>query len=165
MAAPLQPVPAVLPSIPRAAQHEPSQVERANRAAEVAPPEEIERRRAIAMRIRERIAAGPNAVAPPVVGGGVLAEGDPHPVYEENGQLRGVELQNVEPDGLYARLGLREGDVVQSVNGVEIADSGALLQEIVAADTLDVAVEHEDGTQGQVSWTIEQILDELKQLQ
>jgi hypothetical protein len=158
-----EPPPALAPSqaapvVPPAAS-EPRRLE-----LEHPDPEEIERRRAAAARIRKWIEAGPNATGPPIVGSGVLAEGDPHPVYE-NGELLGVELQNLRPDGLYVRLGLRDGDLVQSVNGVGLAESGALLQEIVGSQTIELSVEHVDGTQDRISLPREQILEELKILE
>jgi hypothetical protein len=147
------------PSQAAPAASEPRRLE-PDREAEDPDPEEIERRRAAAARIRKLIEAGPNATGPPV-GGGVLAEGDPHPVYE-NGELLGVELQNLRPDGLYAHLGLRDGDLVRSINGVGLAESGALLQEIAGSQAIELSVEHEDGTQDLISVPIEQILEELK---
>jgi hypothetical protein len=125
--------------------------------------EEIERRRAAAARIRKWIEAGPNATDPPI-GGGLLAEGDPHPVYE-NGELLGVELQNLRPDGFYTRLGLREGDLVQSINGIGLGDSGALLQEIAGSRTIELSIERVDGSQDRISVPREQLLEGLKSLE
>jgi hypothetical protein len=125
--------------------------------------EEIERRRAAAARIRKWIEAGPDATGPPIAGG-LLAEGDPHPV-SENGELLGVELQNLRPDGFYARLGLREGDLVQSINGIGLAESGALLQEIAGSQSLELSIERSDGTQEQISVPRQQFREGLKSLE
>jgi len=125
--------------------------------------EELERRRAAAARIQKLIEAGPHATGP-AIAGGLLAEGDPQPIYE-NGELRGIELQHLRPDGLYTRLGLREGDLVQSINGIQLDASGALLREIARSRTLELAVERSDGTQERISVPREQIIEGLKRLE
>jgi hypothetical protein len=125
--------------------------------------EEIERRRAIAARIRKWIEAGPDATGPPS-GSGLFAEGAPLPIYE-NGELLGVELRDLRPDGFYARLGLRDGDLVQSINGIALADSDALLQEIAGSQTFEVSVERSDGTRDQISLQRAQVLEGLKSLE
>lgn len=125
--------------------------------------EELERRRAAAARLRARIAAGPEASGP-VVATGLLAEADPRPVYED-GELLGIELQNVRPDGLFARLGLREGDLVQSINGAPLDESGALLREIIGSPQVVLQVEQMDGTQRDVTVPRQQILEGLQSLE
>lgn len=140
-------------------------------AAEGPDAEEIARRRAMAARLRKLIEEGKDALEPPVVGG-LLAEGEPAPVYE-NGELLGVELQNVRPNGFYAQLGLREGDLVQSINGVglqsindmELDASGKLLAEFVSSPRIELQVERSDGTQGVIAVTREEIIQRLMQLE
>jgi hypothetical protein len=69
----------------------------------------------MAERLRALIEKGPDAKGA-VADGGLLAEGKPEPVYRD-GELAGIALRNVPPDSFYAGLGLREGDVVSSING------------------------------------------------
>ena len=152
---------------------EPDRVASSDPAPGVGGPdaEEIARRREMASRIRKLIAEGKDALEPPVTGG-VLAEGDPSPVYE-NGELLGVELQNLRPGGFYARLGLRDGDLVQSINGVglqsindmELDASGKLLEEFVSSPRVELQVERSDGTQGVIAVTREEIIQRLIQLE
>jgi hypothetical protein len=167
--APAQPAPALTAPQPTPepappAAKPPREMRRLEPAPEADHPgwEEIERRHTQAARIRRLIEAGPDATGP-ATGGGLLAEGDPHPVYE-NGELRGVELNNLKPDGLYVRLGLREGDLVQSVNGIGLEDGAAVVEEVATAPALDVAVERTDGTQDHIAVLREQILEALAAL-
>jgi len=128
--------------------------------------EEIERRRQTAERLREWIAAGPRATGPALFGG-LLAEGETVPVYAD-GELRGIELQNVRPDGFYARLGLREGDLVESINGVtfDAPDaSGALLRELARSPQIELSVERSDGTPERITVPRQQLLDGLQALE
>jgi hypothetical protein len=125
--------------------------------------EELERRRAAAARLRKLIEAGPGATEP-AIAGGLLAEAEPHPVYE-NGELLGIELQNLRPDGFYARLGLREGDLVQSINGVGLDASGELVSEFIRSPQIELSVERSDGTQDSISVPREQIIEELLELE
>lgn len=151
---------------------EPDRVSQSDPAPLVGGPdaEEIARRREMAARLRKLIAEGKDALEPPT-GGGLLAEGVPSPVYE-NGELLGVELQNLRPDGFYARLGLRDGDLVQSINGVGLQSiddmaldaSGKLLEEFVRSPNIELQVERSDGTQGVIAVPREQIVQGLMQL-
>jgi general secretion pathway protein C len=44
-----------------------------------------------------------------------------------DGRPAGFKLFRIKEDSLFARLGLRDGDVVRRINGTEIADPSALL--------------------------------------
>jgi type II secretory pathway component PulC len=128
--------------------------------------EEIEHRRGISQRIRQWIEAGPEATETAVVGG-LLAEGDPVPVYSD-GTLTGLELQNIRPDGLYARMGLRDGDRVGAINGVAIGSpdaGGELLRALVEAPAIELSVERSDGTPAEIVLPRDQLLDELRALE
>jgi type II secretion system protein C len=128
--------------------------------------EEIESRRDMAKRIRERIEAGPQATEMALVGG-LLAEGDPVPVYSD-GALTSVELQNVRPDGLYARMGLRDGDRVGAINGVALGSpevGSALLRALTEAPEIELSVERSDGTPTQIKVPREKLLEELLTLE
>ena len=127
--------------------------------------EEIQRRQQMAERIRKLIAAGPDAAGPPMASG-LLAEGSPVPVYRD-GALAGVALQNVPPDGFYARLGLREGDVVASINGVpfDAPDvGGALLGALLGSSEVQLTVER-DGAEQQLPVSRESLLAGLSELE
>jgi general secretion pathway protein C len=47
--------------------------------------------------------------------------------YTVNGKLEGYKIDNITPQSFFDRLGLRVGDVLQRVNGVEIRDPGTML--------------------------------------
>jgi type II secretory pathway component PulC len=126
-------------------------------------PEEIARRHAIAARIRALIEKAPTASDSAEVGG-LLAEGDAHPIYED-GELRGIGLENVRPDGFYAWLGLRDGDLVQSINGTPLDASGALFQQLIASPQVELRVERSDGSQQSISVTRQQIVEGLQQIE
>jgi hypothetical protein len=55
-----------------------------------------------------RSLANPETLSPPVRG---------VPVFQE-GRVRGLRVLSVRPDSLYARLGVRAGDIVLRINGV-----------------------------------------------
>ncbi len=62
------------------------------------------------------------------------------PKWEE-GQLVGMELRDVEAGGLYERIGLSEGDVITSVNGIDLDDASAaskVLPELASAEQLEI---------------------------
>jgi general secretion pathway protein C len=80
---------------------------------------------------------------------GLPAEGEVSPVYEE-GELIGVQLDDLRAGGVYARMGLRNGDIVTAINGISLAEPTAaaeMLAELALSDVLEVDVEHADGTQ------------------
>ena len=126
--------------------------------------EERQRRRETAERIRALIEKGPDATSPPVIEG-VLAEGAPTPVYRD-GELIGVAFQDVPPDGFYAQLGFRDGDVVESINGVPLAApdaAGALLTAVLGSEPIEVTVER-DGAAEQIAVPLERVLEGLRAL-
>ena len=128
-------------------------------------PEERERRRALALRLRALIEEGPRE-APAGDFGGLLGAAEPVPLYRD-GELLGIELRQVAPEGFYARMGLREGDLVQSINDVPF-DSPDLARELVWSLTtgasVELEVERSDGSQERVSLPREQVLGELEAL-
>jgi type II secretion system protein C len=78
--------------------------------------------------------------------GSILSQGRPVPKWE-NGELVGMELRDVEPGGLYEKVGLAEGDIITAVNGIELdnaADASKVLAELSTADSLEI--ETTDGT-------------------
>jgi general secretion pathway protein C len=127
--------------------------------------EERSRRRDLAKEIRERIAGEREAGV--VERGGVLAEGDFTPVYE-NGELVGVHFEGIEPGGFYDRIGLRNGDVVTDINGVSLADPAAaarVLGYVATSDELVVTVRRDDGSQQALAIPTEQIRTAVPQLE
>jgi general secretion pathway protein C len=121
--------------------------------AELAPsPEERERRRELSQRLRE-LTDGEREPPGLRERGGLLAEGDVSPVYED-GELVGVHIAGIRPGGVYERIGLRDGDVLTEINGVSLSDPAAaarVLGYVAASDELRVSVEREDGSQQTLS--------------
>jgi hypothetical protein len=172
-----QPPPGASPVIPDAAASlavapiPPREADPAVNASPVEPLElgweEIQRRQQMATRLRALIEAGPNATGRPAVDGGLLAEGEPVPVYRD-GDLAGIALRNLPPDGFYARLGLREGDVVGSVNGVrfdapEVAST--VLGAVIGGSPLELDVERSDGTRQRIAVPSERVVEGLRALE
>lgn len=107
---------------------------------------EIERRRAMLARLQARIEAGRFEI-PQGDEGGLLDDAEPVPIHRD-GVLTGIELRDVEPEGFYARLGLRDGDRIQSLNGIRFDTpgfAGALVPSLLQSDRLEVEVERADG--------------------
>ena len=108
-------------------------------------PEEREYRRDLSRRLRALTDAGENY--PEVLGegerGGLLAEGEVSPVYED-GMMVGVQFEDIREGGFYDQLGLRNGDVVTDINGVSLADPAAaakVMAEFVASPEISLEVE------------------------
>jgi type II secretory pathway component PulC len=92
------------------------------------------------------------------------ADGDPVPVYSD-GAPTGVELHHVRPGGLYARIGLREGDRVGAINGVALSSSeagSALLRALTESPEIELTVERSDGTPTRITVPREKLPDELR---
>ena len=47
--------------------------------------------------------------------------------YLENGAMKGFRLDFIAPSSFYEKIGLKRGDVLQQVNGVDIRDPGTML--------------------------------------
>lgn len=105
-------------------------------------PEERERRRGMAQRLRDLTDAGPEALAAPERGG-LLAEGDVSPIYED-GEMVGVQFDEIRAGGVYDQIGLRNGDVVTDINGVSLGDPAAaalVLGQFAGSDELSIQVQ------------------------
>lgn len=105
-------------------------------------PEQREYRRDMARRLREITDAGEDYLGRGERTG-LLAEGDVSAVYED-GELVGVRIDNVRADGLYDRFGIRNGDVVTSINGVPLGSPTAMaevLSEVALSDVLKIGVQ------------------------
>jgi general secretion pathway protein C len=123
-----------------------------------------EQRRRLAERVRDLQERGSRGV---VFRGGLLAEGDALPVYEE-GELVGIQLEAVRPGGFYDQLGLRDGDLVRSVNGVPFGGPGApaeLLAELATSPTLELDVQRGDGSEASIPVSTQRVIQGLKDLE
>jgi general secretion pathway protein C len=59
----------------------------------------------------------------------------------EDGQMIGMELQEIEPGSLYEKVGLKAGDVITSFNGVDLDSAAAgarVLSQFVEADEFNI---------------------------
>jgi type II secretory pathway component PulC len=110
-------------------------------------PEERERRRALAQRVRELTEHGSDALRS--ARGGLLAEGDVRAVYDEDGELVGVHVDGIREGGLYDRIGLHEGDVVTKINGIPVSDDPTAIAQLAAqaasSEVLELTVDPPDG--------------------
>lgn len=136
-------------------------------AAEPPPldPAERERRRDLGERLLALSEAGAD-YEPRTVRGGLAAEALAEPVYED-GQLAGVRLRDVRPGGVYDRAGLRNGDVLTAVNGVEMGGpdtTAKLVAELVSAQELAVDVERAEGGSARVTVPTAELLRDLSAL-
>ncbi len=50
---------------------------------------------------------------------------DLEPAYDDGGQITGVKVGEIEPDGVLSRAGLQADDVIVSLNGIDINSAGA----------------------------------------
>ena len=124
---------------------------------------EIERRRALAERLRERVEAGADRDAVRARGG-LLAEAEIGAVYED-GELVGVRLREIRPGSVYDRAGLRGGDVVTGINGVSVGDESAaanLIAELAGSETLEVSLRRADGSEQTISLPTRDLLGALE---
>jgi len=44
------------------------------------------------------------------------------------GQVKGFSITNITPDSVYSKLGLKDGDIVSSINGIELNDAARAIQ-------------------------------------
>ncbi len=72
--------------------------------------------------------------------GTIFSQGRLLPKWED-GALIGMELRDLEPNSLYEKIGLQEGDVITSVNGITLDDAAAaskLLPELAKGGPLEI---------------------------
>ena len=48
--------------------------------------------------------------------------------YLEGGQIKGFTVTQIVPDSVYSKLGLKNGDVVSNINGIELNDAARAIQ-------------------------------------
>jgi type II secretion system protein C len=107
-----------------------------------ASPEQREYRREMARRIRGIQEAGTDYLDRGERTG-LLAEGEVSAVYVD-GELIGVQIDDVREGGVYDRFGIRNGDVITSINGVGLGAPtamGQVLTDLAVADELQVELE------------------------
>ena len=134
-----------------------------------APSEEtLAYRRDLGRRLRELTDAGEDyRELRPVEGTGLFEEGALRPVYED-GELVGVRLEDLREGGVYDQAGLRDGDLVTSVNGVSLGEPTAtaeVLAGLAFSPELEMAVEREDGSEELLSVPTEAFFDSLTGLE
>lgn len=81
------------------------------------------------------------------------AKAVPHKV---NGNHRGFKIVNIQPGSVYEELGLKEGDVIRSVNGRDIRSPDQAMQaykELRSDDSFRVRV-HRDGQETTLQYTV-----------
>jgi general secretion pathway protein C len=79
------------------------------------------------------------------------------PKYE-NGEMAGVQLNAIQPGSLFEQIGVRNGDVITEVNGIQVTspqDSSRLLQELTQATEFQVEVVGEDGAPRTLSYVVQ----------
>ena len=136
-------------------------------AVRTAPRREIDteekaRRAAMVDRLRARMAAGEGS-GTRVEGDGLFADGRARGHFEE-GRLRAIEIDQIEPGGFYEAIGLEDGDRIVGINGVSIGDpdaAGRIIQELITADTIVADIENDSGDDS-ISIPSDEVLEELR---
>lgn len=59
----------------------------------------------------------------------ILMQAAAVPTYE-NGKLRGFQLWEIEPESVYDVAGLRDGDLITSINGTDLTDVGMTIRQL-----------------------------------
>jgi type II secretory pathway component PulC len=133
--------------------------------------EERIRRRVLATRIRELTDYGlerretPTEEQPRIR---LLAEGSITPVYDDDDELLGVQIRDIEEGGIYDRIGVQEGDLLTSVNGIpfgEPAAAASVVAELTLSDEIDVGVTRPDGSAETLSMPTAELREYLDELE
>jgi type II secretion system protein C len=133
--------------------------------------EERIRQRVLATRIRELTDRGldrhdtPPDERPRI---GLLAEGSITPVYDEDDAFVGVQIGDVEEGGIYDRIGVEDGDVLTSVNGIpfgEPAAAAAVVAELTRSDEIEVGVTRPDGSAEMLTMPTAELREHLAELE
>lgn len=79
------------------------------------------------------------------------------PKYDE-GKMVGVQLNAIKPGSLFEQIGIREGDTITELNGIQITsqqDSATVLRELTSANAFNVTVSGSDGAVRQLSYEVQ----------
>jgi len=79
------------------------------------------------------------------------------PKYDE-GKMVGVQLNAIKPGSLFEQIGIREGDTITELNGIQITsqqDSATVLRELTSANAFNVTVTGNDGAIRQLSYEVQ----------
>jgi len=71
------------------------------------------------------------------------------PAYDEGGQINGVKVGAIEPDGVLSRAGLSPDDVITNLNGIDISSAGAaarVMREMSKCKPMTGSVDGADGS-------------------
>jgi general secretion pathway protein C len=91
----------------------------------------------------------------------ILRQGRLVPQFAEgSSQMVGMELRDIEPGSIYEKVGLNEGDIITSVNGIVLDNAGAVskvLPELASAEQLEI-----ETTSGPITVTQEELSELLE---
>jgi general secretion pathway protein C len=79
------------------------------------------------------------------------------PKYDE-GKMVGVQLNAIKSGSLFEQIGIREGDTITELNGIQITsqqDSATVLRELTSANAFNVTVTGNDGAIRQLSYEVQ----------
>jgi len=79
------------------------------------------------------------------------------PKYDE-GKMVGVQLNAIKPGSLFEQIGIREGDTITELNGIQITsqqDSASVLRELTSASAFHVTVTGSDGAVRQLTYEVQ----------
>jgi general secretion pathway protein C len=78
------------------------------------------------------------------------------PKMGEDGEQEGLSMSNIKPNSIFRRMGLRNGDVLQSVDGQQIQsvdDALKLYDSLKSADKVSVQIQRR-GTERTIEYNI-----------
>lgn len=68
--------------------------------------------------------------------------------YRYEGEMRGIVLAKIRTGSIYEKLGFRDGDIIEHINGLAIADieknAGEMKEKLPGADLLEFRVRRDD---------------------
>jgi general secretion pathway protein C len=79
------------------------------------------------------------------------------PKYDE-GKMVGVQLNSIKEGSLFEQIGIREGDTITELNGIQITsqqDSASVLRELTSASAFNVTVTGSDGAVRQLTYEVQ----------
>jgi type II secretory pathway component PulC len=70
----------------------------------------------------------------------------------------GVQLNSIKEGSLFEQIGIREGDTITELNGIQITsqqDSASVLRELTSASAFNVTVTGSDGAVRQLTYEVQ----------